>query len=105
NRVRHPEVPTTEGPMANGAEPAFTRSERPAALGADEWDDFRLHGPPSLRVECYRRAAPLATSPSSTVRLAVGAPPRCPSAGRTRGAPASTARAPGLLTLDEVGMR
>ena len=32
--------------MANGAEAAFTRSERPAALGADEWDDFRLHGPP-----------------------------------------------------------
>ena len=31
--------------MANGAEAAFTRSERPAALSADEWDDFRLHGP------------------------------------------------------------
>src|SRR5882724_2837117 len=34
DRERHPEVPTTEGPMANGAEAAFTRQERPAALGA-----------------------------------------------------------------------
>jgi hypothetical protein len=34
DRARHPEVPTTEGSMANGAEAAFTRQERPAALGA-----------------------------------------------------------------------
>src|SRR5438128_3378861 len=81
--------------MANGAEAAFTRRESPAALGADEWDDVSFHGPllPAGRVlpqgsaTCYQS--------TSTVRLAVGGATRCPFGGRTRGAPASTARGPG----------
>jgi len=61
--------------MANGAEAAFARRESPAALGADERDDFSFHGAllPASRVlpqgsaTCYQS--------TSTVRLAVGGPP------------------------------
>ena len=70
--------------MANGAEAAFARRESPAALGADERDDFSFHGAllPAGRVlpqgsaTCYQSILHRAPGGRRATQMCIGGPAR-----------------------------